>query len=123
MRFTGIRVRFVINYLFENYSDMLELLSQHIALVSISIAISLLIAVPIVLIIVRAKWLSMVVLSLFGVLYSIPSLAMFAFLIPILGLGEKTAIVVLIIYNQYILVRNILVSFQSIDPSIIEAAQ
>jgi len=113
----------VIKYLFENYSDMLTLLSQHIYLVLVSIAISLVIAIPIVLIIFRSKILSAIVLSLFGVLYSIPSLAMFAFLIPVLGLGEQTAIVVLIIYNQYILVRNILVAFQSIDPSIIEAAR
>nr|WP_051624091.1 ABC transporter permease [Clostridium akagii] len=102
---------------------MLTLLSQHIYLVAVSIGISLVIAIPIVLIIFRSKILSAIVLALFGVLYSIPSLAMFAFLIPVLGLGEQTAIVVLIIYNQYILVRNILVAFQSIDPSIIEAAK
>lgn len=113
----------MIKYLFENYSDMLTLLSQHIYLVAMSVLISLLIAIPIVLIIFRSKILSAIVLALFGVLYSIPSLAMFAFLIPVLGLGEQTAIVVLIIYNQYILVRNILVAFQSIDPSIIEAAK
>lgn len=113
----------MIKYLFENYSDMLTLLSQHIYLVAVSIGISLVIAIPIVLIIFRSKILSAIVLALFGVLYSIPSLAMFAFLIPVLGLGEQTAIVVLIIYNQYILVRNILVAFQSIDPSIIEAAK
>lgn len=112
-----------MKYLFENYSDMLTLLSQHIYLVAVSIGISLVIAIPIVLIIFRSKILSAIVLALFGVLYSIPSLAMFAFLIPVLGLGEQTAIVVLIIYNQYILVRNILVAFQSIDPSIIEAAK
>ncbi|SMC26759.1 osmoprotectant transport system permease protein [Clostridium acidisoli DSM 12555] len=113
----------MIKYLFENYSDMLTLLSQHIYLVAMSVLISLLIAIPIVLIIFHSKILSAIVLALFGVLYSIPSLAMFAFLIPVLGLGEQTAIVVLIIYNQYILVRNILVAFQSIDPSIIEAAK
>lgn len=113
----------LIKYLFENYSDMLTLLAQHIYLVAVSIGISLVIAIPIVLMIFRSKILSAIVLALFGVLYSIPSLAMFAFLIPVLGLGEQTAIVVLIIYNQYILVRNILVAFQSIDSSIIEAAR
>ena len=60
---------------------------------------------------------------MFSVIYSIPSLALFALLIPVLGLGEGTAIFVLVIYNQYILVRNILAAFQSIDPSIIEAGK
>lgn len=113
----------MIKYLSENYEDMLTLLLQHIQLVVISVAISLLIATALAILVLRSKWASMILLSLFGVLYSIPSLAMFAFLIPVLGLGEKTAVVVLIIYNQYILVRNILIAFQSIDPSIIEAAK
>lgn len=113
----------MIEYLFENYSDMLVLLAEHIYIVVLSIAISVIIAIPIALLIFRSKILSTVVLALFGVLYSIPSLAMFAFLIPVLGLGKQTAIVVLVIYNQYILVRNILAAFQSIDRSIIEAAK
>ncbi len=113
----------MIKYLFENYSDMLTLLSQHIYLVFVSIAISIVIAIAIVLVIFSSKILSAIVLAIFGILYSIPSLAMFAFLIPVLGLGEQTAIFVLVIYNQYILVRNILVAFQSIDPSIIETAK
>lgn len=113
----------LIKYLSENYEDMLQLLLEHVHLVVISVAISLIIAIAFAILVLRSKWASIVLLSLFGVLYSIPSLAMFAFLIPVLGLGEKTAVVVLIIYNQYILVRNILIAFQSIDPSIIEAAK
>ena len=54
----------------------------------------------------RSKVLSVVVLSSLGVIYSIPSLALFALLIPILGLGKGTAIFVLVIYDQYILVRK-----------------
>jgi osmoprotectant transport system permease protein len=92
-------------------------------MVTLSIAIALVIAIPLVIIVMHSKILQAIVLSLFGVLYSIPSIAMFAFFIPFLGLGQTTAIVVLVIYNQYILVRNILAAFNAIEPSVIEAAK
>lgn len=113
----------MFNYLIKYHDKMLTLLVQHIQIVFITIFISLIIAIPIALLIQRSKVLSTTVLSLFGVIYSIPSLALFALLIPFLGIGKQTAIFVLIIYNQYILVRNILTAFQSVDKSIIEAGR
>jgi len=113
----------MIKYLFENYDNMLLLMLQHLEIVSISVSISLVIAIPVALLILRSKVLSVVVISLLGVIYSVPSLALFALLIPILGLGRGTAIFVLVIYNQYILVRNIFVAFEAIDPAIIEAGK
>ncbi|HEY8805005.1 MAG TPA: ABC transporter permease [Clostridium sp.] len=111
----------MIEYLLINHDEMLTLLLQHLQIVSLSILISLVIAIPISVFILRSKVLSVFVLSSLGVMYSVPSLALFALLIPILGLGEGTAIFVLVIYDQYILVRNIYSAFESIDPSIIEA--
>ena len=113
----------MIEYLYKYHDNMLTLLLQHLQIVSLSIAISLVIAIPLSLLILRSKVLSVVVLSSLGVIYSVPSLALFALLIPVLGLGKGTAIFVLVIYNQYILVRNIFAAFQSIDPSIIEAGK
>jgi osmoprotectant transport system permease protein len=111
----------MIIYLFKYYEQMSILLLEHLYIVSLSMMISLLIAIPVGLLIARSKWLSTVVLSFFGIVYSIPSLALFSFLLPAFGLGKMTAIAVLVIYNQYILVRNTLAGFQSIDASIIEA--
>jgi len=54
--------------------------------------------------------------------YSIPSLALFAILVPLTGLGKTTAIIVLVLYNQYILLRNTLDGLNNVDTSIIEAA-
>ena len=113
----------MIEYLLNNHDEMLTLLLQHLQIVLLSISISLVIAIPVSLFILRSKVLSMVVLSSLGIIYSVPSLALFALLIPILGLGKGTAIFVLVIYNQYILVRNIFAAFQSINPSIIEAGR
>ncbi len=113
----------MIEYLYKYHDNMLTLLLQHLQIVSLSISISLVIAIPLSLLILRSKVLSVVVLSSLGVIYSVPSLALFALLIPVLGLGKGTAIFVLVIYNQYILVRNIFAAFQSIDSSIIEAGK
>ncbi|MBW9145895.1 ABC transporter permease [Clostridium sp. CM028] len=113
----------MIEYLYKYHDNMLTLLLQHLQIVSLSISISLVIAIPLSLLILRSKVLSVVVLSSLGVIYSVPSLALFALLIPLLGLGKGTAIFVLVIYNQYILVRNIFAAFKSIDSSIIEAGK
>ncbi len=113
----------MLTYLFKYYDKLFLLLLEHLQIVLLSILISLLIAVPAGLLISRSKKVSTVVLAAFGVIYSIPSLALFALLIPFLGLGKITAVFVLILYNQYILVRNILAGFQSVEPSIIEAGR
>jgi osmoprotectant transport system permease protein len=55
-------------------------------------------------------------------IYSVPSLAMFAILIPLTGLGKTTAIIVLVIYNQYLLLRNFLTGLHEVDKGVIEAA-
>lgn len=56
-------------------------------------------------------------------IYSIPSLALFSLLIPITGLGKDTAIIVLVLYNQYILLRNFIAGLDNVDENIIEAAK
>jgi osmoprotectant transport system permease protein len=113
----------MITYLLKYYMQMSILLLEHLHIVFLSIVISLVIAIPIGLLLARVKWLSTIVMAFFGFVYSIPSLALFSFLIPVFGLGKITAVVVLVVYNQYILVRNTLTGFASIDPSIIEAGE
>lgn len=111
----------MLDYLFKYYDKMAQLLAEHLYIVSLTIVLSLLISIPVSILILRSKLLSNLVLAIFGAIYSIPSLALFALLVPLIGLGKKTAIFVLVIYNQYILIRNVLAGFNSIDPSIVEA--
>jgi len=109
---------FLIKYPHKIYNPLI----QHLKITAITLIISLLIAILISIVIMRYPLVSQIVVGLFGAVYAIPSLALFAMLIPFLGLGEQTAIFVLVIYNQFILVRNILAGFRSIDPAIIESA-
>lgn len=113
----------MLNYLIKNYEAMAKLFVEHLYIVSITLVLSLLIAIPLSILIFRSKLLSNFLLAVFGAIYSIPSLALFALLVPLLGIGKKPAIFVLVVYNQYILVRNVLAGFNSIDPAIIEAAK
>lgn len=113
----------MLAYLLNYYDRIFILLFEHLVLTLISLGIALLIALPVGVLLSRMKWLSVPILAILGILYSIPSLAMFAFLIPIIGLGVKPAIIALIAYSQLILVRNVMTGFQMIDPSIIEAGK
>lgn len=112
----------MIEFLLKHPEKIVAPLLQHLQITSITLLISFLIAVPVSLLVLRSRVLSQVSVSVFGVIYSIPSLALFALLIPFLGLGQNTAIFVLVIYNQYILVRSILAGFRSVDAAILESA-
>ncbi len=112
-------IKFLLRYPQEIYEPLL----QHLQITAITLVISCLLAIAISMIIMRSRVLSQITVGLFGVIYAIPSLALFALLIPLLGLGTNTAIFVLVLYNQFILVRNILAGFRSADPSVIESAQ
>jgi osmoprotectant transport system permease protein len=97
-------------------------LLEHIELVVITLTISILLAALLTLLAMNSKLLTKILIHFFSVVYSIPSLAFFAILIPVTGLGKVTALTVLVIYNQYLLLRNFIAGLNEVDASIIEAA-
>lgn len=101
--------------------EYLEVFEQHLMLVIISLAISFVLAIAISYILLKLPRAQRIVENLFGAIYSVPSLALFALMIPVTGLGDETAIIALVIYNQYLLIRNILAGINGIDKSILEA--
>ncbi len=110
-------------YLFERWGDRVApFFWEHLRITGIALAVALLIAFPIGLLISKVRWLSTPVLGFLGILYTIPSLAFLAFLVPVYGLTPLTTIVVLILYAQTMLVRNIALGFAGIDRAVIEAA-
>lgn len=101
--------------------EYLEAFEQHLILVIVSLAISFVLAIAISYILLKLPRAQRIVENLFGAIYSVPSLALFALMIPVTGLGDETAIIALVIYNQYLLIRNILAGINGIDKSILEA--
>jgi osmoprotectant transport system permease protein len=113
----------MLDYLLKYYDQILIQFLQHLVLTVSTLVLALLFALPVGFLLSRVKWLSVPVLSVLGIIYAIPSLALFAMLIPLVGLGVKPAIIALVAYSQLILVRNVMVGFQSVDASIIEAGK
>ncbi|HEX9026080.1 MAG TPA: ABC transporter permease [Clostridium sp.] len=106
-----------------NHSDKLgKALLEHIELVAFTLIISIFIASILTILAMYSKVFSKILIYMFSVIYSIPSLALFVMLIPVTGLGKVTAITVLVIYNQYLLLRNFIAGLNEVEPGIIEAA-
>jgi len=105
-----------------NYSLLLRALNQHLQMVLIALALSIILAGFLTIIAMFYKRAGKFFDYVFSVIYSIPSIALFALMIPVLGLGRTTAITVLVFYNQFILLRNFITGLNEVDPSIVEAS-
>lgn len=113
----------MIEYIRKHPEKVLGALTEHIELVLITLVISLAIACLLTLLAMRSERVSDALNNLFSVLYSVPSLALFALLIPVTGLGRTTAVIVLTLYNQYILLRSFTAGLRDVDPAVCEAAK
>jgi osmoprotectant transport system permease protein len=98
-------------------------LGQHVFLTLLAVAIGLLIALPISIYVHRHRRLYGPVTAVAGVLYSIPSLALFALLLPFTGLGTDTAEIGLVSYTLLILIRNTVVGLDGVPPDVKETAR
>lgn len=96
---------------------------EHIELVLITLVISLIIASALTILAMRSRKVAAFLNHLFSIIYSIPSLALFALLIPLTGLGKVSAVIVLTAYNQYLLLRNFTTGLDEVDPAVTEAAR
>lgn len=112
----------MIDYFKGSSDKLITALIEHIELTSISLVFALIFAGLVTVLLLfypKIRQASVYILSL---LYAIPSFALFTLLIPLTGLGQRTAIVALVIYAQYTLVRNFLSGLTNVDSSILEAA-
>jgi osmoprotectant transport system permease protein len=112
-------------YIFSETNTFLLLLKQHIQLVGVSSLLAIVVAIPIGIIITRksfrrAEWAVSNTVN-FG--QTIPSLAVLALMISVLGIGFKTAIFALFIYSLLPIYRNTVAGIDSIDENLIDAAR
>jgi len=91
-------------------------------MVLVALVLSVILAGLLTVLAMLFKRLGTFITYLFSVIYSIPSIALFALMIPVLGLGRNTAITVLVLYNQFILLRNFITGFNEVDHAAVEAA-
>jgi osmoprotectant transport system permease protein len=105
--------------------EILAATREHLTLVIISMAIAVAIGVPLGMALVSRPRLRSAALAVANIFQTIPSLALFGFLIPLPilgGIGMRTAIVALVLYALLPILRNTYVGLTNIDPAILEAA-
>ena len=112
-----------MDYLREHPDRVLELANEHVRLVATSILFAILIGIPLGVLITRVRWLEAPVINATGVLYTVPSLALFAILIPYTGLGRDTVIVALVLYSLLAIVRNTVAGIDDVPPATLDAAR
>jgi osmoprotectant transport system permease protein len=111
-----------VTWAFNNLDRLLQALGQHVMLVGIALVLSLAIAVPLGIWAARAPRAMFVILAITGLLYTIPALALFALMIPIVGLGPVPAVTAIVLYSLLVLVRNVATGIRGVPPDVIEAA-
>jgi osmoprotectant transport system permease protein len=114
------------NFFLSHRSEIFHATLDHLTLVVISMDIAIAIAVPLGMLIVQHRHLRTIALGVASVFQTIPSLALFGFLIPIPfigGIGRRTAIVALVLYALLPILRNTYVGLSGVDPAILEAAE
>ncbi len=112
-----------MRYLLDNPALMLRLLGQQLWLTSAALALASILALPLGVIAARNARVRGPLLGILGTIYTIPSLALFVLLIPLMGLGFGPALVALVAYAQIILVRNITVGLLGVDAAVLESAR
>jgi osmoprotectant transport system permease protein len=110
-------------YLRENPDIVWEHTIEHLQLSLTAMGIALPIAIVLGIIAVRLRWTTTPIISTISVLYTVPSIALLAFLIPSQGIGERPALIMLVMYAQLFLVRNIVAGLNGVDPATLEAAR
>ncbi|HKE57703.1 MAG TPA: glycine betaine ABC transporter substrate-binding protein [Pyrinomonadaceae bacterium] len=112
-------------FLQQNWPELLTLIRQHIVLVFVSILLAVIIGVPVGILLTRRPGLRGPILGLANIMQTVPSLALFGFLIPLPflgGIGARTALVALVLYSLLPIIRNTVTGILGVEPSVREAA-
>jgi osmoprotectant transport system permease protein len=114
---------FCPHWIADHFGDYLSPLWHHIALTLAPVALGFVIAFALAMLAHRRRWLSGPIIGVTGILYTIPSLAAFALLIPLTGFGFVTALIPLTAYTLLILFRNIVAGLENVPAEALDAAR
>lgn len=110
-------------YVRSRSQELLDATLQHVGITVVSVVLGLAVAFPLALLARRWRAAAGPVLALTTVLYTVPSLAMFALLLPVLGLSAAVVVTGLVLYSLTVLVRNILAGLDAVPEEAREAAR
>ncbi|MDI1464552.1 ABC transporter permease [Catellatospora sp. KI3] len=111
------------DYLRQNYGTLLAALREHLLLTLVAVAVAALLAIPLAVLAHRFGRLTGTILGVTGVLYTIPSLALFAFLAPFTGIQPVTVLIGLVLYALITIIRNTLTGLRQVPAEVVESAR
>jgi osmoprotectant transport system permease protein len=111
------------SYVTHNIDPLVAALEEHVQLTLVTVAVATLLGVPLAVLAHRLRWLTGPVLVVSGILYTIPSLALFALLGPLLGLSFTTSVLALAIYALLAIVRNAMTGLAQVPSDVLDAAR
>ncbi|MFC1503964.1 ABC transporter permease [Spirochaetota bacterium] len=107
--------------LFERKAELLLYFWEHLKLSGTSVIIAIVIGIPLGIILTRKKSLAIPVVNIINIFQTIPSLALLGFLIPLIGIGAKPAILALSLYSLLAIVKNSMAGINQVDKDLIES--
>jgi len=110
-------------YLQQGRSELLIALEQHVVITVIAVAAGVVLALPLALLARRSALAETLVVGAAGVVYTVPSLALFALLVPFTAYTATTAVIALALYTLVILVRNAVTGLRQVPAEVVEAAK
>ena len=116
----------VFRFMWGARSEILHLTAEHVFLVFVAISIAVAIGVPVGILMTRRPRIGKPILAFANVIQTIPSLALFGFLIPIPyigGIGTSTAVIALLLYSLLPIIRNTFTGISGVEPAVREAAR
>ncbi|WP_282449612.1 ABC transporter permease [Roseibium sediminicola] len=118
----------IIDFIFSNMDTILELTLQHIQIVAVAVGLAILTGVPIGIAITQDQRAADTVLYIAAIIITVPSIALFGVMIPILsligqGIGYVPAVIAILLYSQLPIIRNTYTAIANVDPALREAAR
>ncbi|WP_329015757.1 ABC transporter permease [Micromonospora rifamycinica] len=110
-------------YVRDNSDTILAALREHASLTGRAVLLAALVALPLAVLAYWYRRLTGPILALAGVLYTVPSLALFAFIAPYLGIGAVTVLTVVVLYALLVIVRNAVAGLNQVPPEVRDAAE
>ncbi len=118
----------VLSFISDNWQQVLQLSWEHMWIVGVSLMLATLIGIPIGILITKNDEVAKRVLNAANIMMTIPSLALFGIMLPLLspfghGLGTVPAVIALVLYSQLPIIRNTYTAIRNVPPSMIDAGR
>lgn len=112
-----------MTWFLRNWDQVAVALGQHVAIVLTALVIAFAVALPVGIVAARSARVYAIAITVAGFLYTIPTLAFLALLIPLVGLGRTNAIIAMVAFSLVVLIRNVATGIRGVAPDVVDAAR